>query len=242
MIISKKKGERDEMITIDGREVFTTLEELVNPKYTALLLIDIQNDFCSPGGHVDDVGVDMSMLQQVPSRVKPVLETARRCGVLVVHIQHTCYPSHIVESSPWLRGLYKIKSTMQPEPKEMTEESATLLLGGTLEGTWGWQVADEIAAQRSEIIIRKHRASAFIGTDLDMILRTNGIKSVVSVGVVTEGCVALTAWSAYLLDYYSIVLRDCIGSATPEAHEAALLLMSNRLDVVESSEVVKLWV
>ena len=59
----------DKTMTVDGREVFTTVEELVNPEYTALLLIDIQNDYCSHGGYFDKMGIDVSTLQQVPSHV-----------------------------------------------------------------------------------------------------------------------------------------------------------------------------
>lgn len=235
------------MITIDGREVFTTLEELVNPEYTALLLIDIQNDFCSPGGYFDKMGIDVSVLQQVPSRLRPVLEAARHHGVLVVHIQHTCYPRRMAESGAWLRQIYNQRFAdrqrlVEAKGLRKVEESAELLLGFTLEGTWGWQEVPEIAPEPGEVIIKKHRSSAFIGTDLDMILRTNGIKSVVSAGFITEGCVESTARDAVFFDYYSVVLRDCVATPTRQIHDAALLVMSYRLDVVDSSKVMKVWV
>ncbi len=229
------------MITVSGREIFTTLEELVNPEYTALMLIDIQNHFCSPGGHYDKMGKDMSMLQQVPFRVKPVLEAARRYGVLVVHIQQTCYQRCMTDSGAWLRMIYKKRLIEGKTPGEIEESAALLLLGGPLEGTWGWREVDEIAPEPGEIIVKKHRSSAFVGTDLDMILRTNGIKSVVVVGVVTDGCVESTARDAQFFDYYSIVLRDCVATVAPEMHEAALFVMSGRLDVVDCSEVMKVW-
>jgi len=228
------------LITVDGRDIFTTLEELVNPQYTALLLIDIQNDYCSPGGYFDKMGTDMSVFKLIPSRIKPVLEAARGCGVMVVHVQMTYYPKHMSESGAWLRMVYK-KRLAEAEGSAETEELAALRLGGTVEGTWGWQIVDELAPQPGEIIVKKHRSSAFIGTDLDMILRTNGIKSVVSVGVVTDGCVESTARDAQFFDYYSVLLRDCVATAKRDIHEAALLVLTNRLDVVDSSEVIQVW-
>jgi nicotinamidase-related amidase len=234
------------MMVVNNREVLTTLEEIVNPEYTALLLIDIQNDYCSPGGYLDKMGINVSMLQEVPSRVKPVLEAARRCGVFVVHIMQTRYPKPVAESGAWLRMLYKQRLAYKQilgdaEGLGKTEESVAHLLGGTLEGTWGWQEADKIAPQPGEIIIKKHRSSAFFGTDLDMILRSNGIKTVVSVGVVTHGCVEMTARGAQFLDYYSVLLRDCVATTSREIHEAALLIMCTRLDVLHSSEVIEVW-
>lgn len=224
------------MIIIEGREVFSTLEELVNPNYTALLVIDVQNDFCSPGGYFDNIGKDISMLQLAPSHIKSVLEAARRYGVFIIHIQNTCYPKHRAESGAWLR--FRIRNLMKTAT-EKTEELA--LQSITLEGTWGWQEVDEITPHPGEIIVKKHRSSAFIGTDLDMILRANGIKSVVSVGVITEGCVESTVRDAQFFDYYPVLLRDCVATDKREMHEAALLVMSSRVDVVESSEVIEIW-
>ena len=228
------------MIIIEGKQIFTTLEELVNPEYTALLLIDIQNDFCSPGGFFDKRGSDISMLGQAPSRAKPVLEAARRCGVLVIHIQQTNYPKCMSDSSAWLRMLYR-RRVAEAKGAGEEDELAAIRIRYTLEGTWGWQEVDEVAPQPGELIVKKHRSSAFIGTDLDMMLRSNGIKSVVSVGVLTEGCVESTTRDAQFFDYYPILLRDCVATTTREIHEAALLVLSTRVDIVDSSEVMEIW-
>ncbi|MFC1963677.1 cysteine hydrolase family protein [Chloroflexota bacterium] len=229
------------MITVDGRKMLTTMEELVDPAHTVLLVVDIQNDFCSPGGYFDKVGTDMSMIKMVPPRVKKVLESARRSGILVVHIQHTLYPNNAASSGSFLRMGY-IKMVMkQGESTEVADQQPAPPAGVALEGTWGWQIADEVAARPGEIIIRKHRSSSFSGTDLDMMLRTNDIKSVVVVGLVTEGCMGMTAIGAQFCDYYPIVLRDCVASGNRELHEAMLLILSNRMDVVDSSGVLEIW-
>ena len=86
------------MRVIDGKEVFTTVDELVNPKHTALLLIDLQNDFMTHEGYADKRGTNLSDVRQIISRVKQVLEAARLKNILVVHIQMTHYPGFLDES------------------------------------------------------------------------------------------------------------------------------------------------
>ena len=80
------------MLLVNGKEVFTTLEERVNPKHTALLLIDLQNDFVMPAGYFGKLGWDVSPLRQIVPRVRRVLQAARHSGVLIIHVQMTHTP------------------------------------------------------------------------------------------------------------------------------------------------------
>lgn len=222
------------MLSIGGKEVLTTLEELVNPKHTALLLVDIQNDFIMPGGYADKLGDDLSAGQQIVPRVKRVLDAARRSGVLVVHIQMTYYNDYLAESPATLRHLL-LRAGLKDSP------SIEKLPVRCIEGTWGWKIVDDLAPLPNELVVRKHRASAFIGTNLDMLLRSNGIKTVTIVGVVTHGCVFSTANDAPIFEYYPVILRDCVATYKKELHDAALLIMGQARDVVDSSEVINLW-
>ena len=154
-----------------------------------------------------------------------------------MHIRNTCHPNHVSDSGAWLHML--LKNVGIDLKASMKEDQQVLMT--TMEGTWGWQEVDEVAPQPGESIIKKHRSSAFIGTDLDMILRSNGIKSVVSVGVATEGCVESTARDAQFFDYYPVLLRDCVATRKSEIHEAAMLVMSTRFDVQDSSEIIDIW-
>ncbi len=222
------------MLIIDSKEVFTTVEELVNPKHTALLLIDIQNDFITPGGRCDKLGWDLSTVCQIVRPVKRVLQAARYCGILVVHVQMTLYPKFLADSPASLRVwalLTRYQSTSSVESLSLP----------CIDGTWGCQIVDGLTPLPNEVIVKKHRASAFMGTDLDMILRSNSIKSVAIAGVATNGCVLATANDTPFLDYYPVILRDCVASHSPELHDAALLIMSNAKDVVDSREVLKVW-
>lgn len=222
------------MLVFNGKEVFSTLEELVAPKHTALLLIDLQNDYLMPGGYHDKLKWDNSACRQIVSPVKRVLEAARHSDVLVVHIQMTLYPGYLADSPASLRShLLKmgLKGSVSIEKLPIR----------CIDGTWGWQRIDELTPLPNEVVVKKHRSSAFIGTDLDMILRSNGIKSAVITGLVTQGCVMATALDALLFDYYPILLQDCIASPSSELHDAAFLVMSHKMDTAVSEDVFKIW-
>ncbi|MFC2016704.1 cysteine hydrolase family protein [Chloroflexota bacterium] len=221
------------MQVINGKEVFTTIKELADPGYTALLLIDIQNDYITRGGIRGGLG-DQFVLGQFVPNVKRVLEAARHSDILIVYLQFTMHPNFMAESPASLRGRllrmgYK------------NGDSIDKLVPYCIDGTWGWQIIDELAPLPSETVIKKHRNSSFIGTSLDMILSSNGIKSVVIVGLVTHACVLATAIDAQSFGYCSIILRDCVISHKPMLHDAALLVMSESKDVVDSREILKVW-
>jgi len=111
----------------------------------------------------------------------------------------------------------------------------------TVEGTEGQQIIPELAPKPGDVVVRKYRSSGFWGTNLDMLLRSNGIKSIVITGATTEGCVESTARDGLFNDYYVIVPEDCVASDDPAQHDASLLLMRHRFDVVPSSEILEMW-
>ncbi|MBI4334012.1 MAG: cysteine hydrolase [Chloroflexi bacterium] len=222
------------MLIIDGKEVLTTLQELVDPEHNALLLIDLQNDYVMPGGFSDKQGSETSAARQMVPQVKQVLEAARRHGVLRIHVQMTSYANSLSDSPASLRMQLLHMSYESNKPfKGLTRRC--------IENSWGWQIVEELTPLPDEIVIRKHRSSAFMGTDLDMMLRSNGIQTVTIAGVVTQGCVMATAKHAQLLDYYPVLLRDCIASHKATCHDAALLIMSSSMDIADSREVLDIW-
>jgi len=219
-----------EMIVVEGKEIFTTLEELVDPKHTALVIIDMQNDYIRPEGALGQHGVDMSMLKVLPNRIRPVLEAARDSGTMVVHVQMIRLPHRLSDSPGWLRFQVK-RHGLDPQK----------LYLHVVAGTWGCEIVDELKPKPEEIVVTKHRSSTFVGTNLDMLLRSNGIKTVVIVGCVTEGCVESTARDAQFFDYYTVVLRDCVATSRKDLHDAALLVMNQRMDVFDSEELLRVW-
>ena len=110
------------------------------------------------------------------------------------------------------------------------------------EGTWGAEFYAGLQPQNGDIVITKHRYSAFLGTDLDMILRSRGIRSLLISGVGTNVCVESTLRDGYMRDYYIVLLEDCVGATNQALHQATLQNVTLHFGSVSNSkEVIKLW-
>lgn len=215
------------MKMIRGRKVYDTIAEIVDPKHTALLVIDIQNDH-GPNGALARLGRDVSWAMRIVPRVKEVIAEARRRGMLVIFTCVTVSGDGRAESAPFLRFRSKVAHILGHDAFEV-------------EDTWGNDVLDELERREDEPRIVKYRSSAFHGTRLDLILRNSGIESTVVVGLATEGCVDATAKDLLGYGYYPVMLRDCVTGSRPDLHEAALLIMSVRYDVITSDELFQAW-
>jgi nicotinamidase-related amidase len=113
----------------------------------------------------------------------------------------------------------------------------------TLEGSWGWQVVDELQPENTDqyLNIWKPRASAFIATNFDLLLRNRGIKTLIMTGVVTEGCVESTTRDAGHLDYYTVTIKDCVDTDDKVDHEASLRHAAKKHPVMTSHELIQIW-
>ena len=212
-----------------GKEVLDTPSEIVDPDHTAVLVVDMQNDFCARGGHWDKEGTDMKPYDELVSNLRRFLEEAREAGVPIVFAQNTILPGMVSESAAWLR--YKTRGHV---PSGTGLEYC-------IDGTWGHMIMDEMGRREGEIVVQKYRPSAFLGTSLDQILRCMGIKSLIVTGVVSDGCVQGTAMEGLWRDYYIVVLKDCIAAPTRDRHDRAVAFLSKRVDVHEASEVINEW-
>lgn len=216
------------MIHVHGKKVFTDLGEVVDPRHTALVVIDAQRDFCSRDGMYGEMGRDLTLIEDGVRNIGPVLAAARGAGVQVIYIQNLWLPGHKAVSGPWLRFMI-VRRGMDPAR------------GCTVAGSRGAEIVPELAPQEGDIVVQKWRSSAFVGTNLDMVLRCNDIQSVVCCGFVTEGCLESTARDAVFYDYYTVVLSDCTGTYDRDLHEASLRVLATRLDLVPSGDVIALW-
>jgi nicotinamidase-related amidase len=220
------------LITVAGKEVFTELTELVNPGHTALLLIDMQRDFVDPDGAFGELGVDLSMYRESVPRLANLLEHARRAPALVVHVQNTTLPDRMSDSPAQIRFNLRMHAGRR---------GGDAPLRYSIAGTPGNDFVEELAPRGDELVVRKHRSSAFWGTDLELLLRSNGIKTVVIGGCTTEGCVESTARDAMFNDLYVVIAVDCVASDDREQHEASLLLMRHRFDLATADEISAVW-
>jgi len=212
-----------------GKNVKLTLQETIKPEDTALIIVDMQNDFCSEKGHYDRCGKDITLSKKMTPNLAKLIRKARERGVLLIYVQNTQLPN----------GAYLSPAAVATLLKRWGDESE---LSYTLEGTWGHQVIDAIKPEPTDLTVKKHRPSAFVGTDLDLILRGSGISTIIVTGVVTEGCVESTARDGWLRDYYVVIAEDCIGSSVPDLHEAQLKLMKHLYHfVVPSEDLMRAW-
>jgi nicotinamidase-related amidase len=220
------------MITIENKVVYTTLAELVNRKHTAVIVVDMQNDFCKAGWTFDRLGIDISMYPPMLPRLSRLLTGARDIGVQVIYIQMSVLPNRMSDSPAQIRFNLRL---------HLASHGATQPLLYTIEDTPGQEIIAELAPEPGDLVVRKYRSSGFWGTNLDMLLRSNGIETVIVTGCTTEGCVESTARDAMFKDYYVVLPEDCVASDDPRQHEASLFLMRHRFDVVSSDDILTIW-
>lgn len=220
------------MITVAGKTVYTTLAELVRPRHTALVVVDMQRDFCSPGGAFDALGIDLSMYSPMVDRLGGLIEAARQVHVMVIFVLMTVLPGRASESPAQIRFNLRLHG-------EVTAADTPLLY--TVEGEAGHALIPELTPRPEDIIVRKYRSSGFWGTNLDLILRSNGIQTLVVCGCTTEGCVESTARDALFNDYYVVIPEDAVASDDRAQHDASLFLMRHRFDVVMADDIRAEW-
>ncbi len=216
------------MEMIAGREVCTTLDEVLHPKHTALVVVDMQNDFCAAEGLWGRLGVDLSMSRAILPAMQSLLASARAVAVPVIYIQMTNLAEMGAQSPTRIRyAVCKLK--LKPDQVICKID------------TWGGAIVPEIAPQPGELTIPKWRYSAFDGTPLDQVLRGRGVQTVLLCGTTTSVCVEGAARDAFAHDYYTVVATDCVSDIRHDWHEASLLLMQARVDLVESTEIRHIW-
>jgi nicotinamidase-related amidase len=218
------------VIEVAGKQVLTELEELVDPSRAALVIIDMQRDFVEEGFAFDRLGVDMTMYPPVRARIATMLAEARAAGVLVVHVQMTTLPGGLSESPAQLRFNLRLHGQSHTGPLRYTQQ-----------GDPGREFVDELAPRVGELVVPKWRSSGFWGTNLDLLLSSNGIETAVITGCTTEGCVESTARDALFNDYYVVIVEDCVASDDRAQHDASMLLMRHRFDVATSTDIFATW-
>jgi nicotinamidase-related amidase len=213
------------MKTIHGKLVYDSFEEMLNPAHTALLVIDLQNDFVSADGPLALAGNDISPVMKLLPKCAGFIDEARALGVMIVHVRFTNLPHGLSESPAILRTNLRMFNTVD----------------FCIEGTRGAEIAEECSPREGDLVVSKHRSSAFVGTDLDQLLRSNGIETLVIIGHQTPGCVEATFRDAAYYDYYNVLIEDLVAAYRQDLHEASLLIQRARHDVCASTQVLDVW-
>ena len=205
-------------------EVLRTLAERIDPAHTAIIVVDMQNDFCAEGGYVHKTkGGDMSGNGALAKRIMSLVDAGRAVGIPVVWIQANYEPRY-------LSGQAILK-------REERQIGAVCCAGGT----WGYDFF-EVTPRDDEIRIEKHTFSGFFGTELDRLLRFRGIKTLVFTGVATNVCVESTLRDGHFLGYYVVLAEDCCDSSARKLHDATLENVRAHFgETPASSELMKIW-
>ena len=200
---------------------------------TALMVVDMQNAFASPGGMLDLAGIDVRPARDAVANTRLVCEAARRCGMQVVYLT-IGYPPDLStaggEDSP--NPQKELALRLMRERPELRGKLLTF-------GTWDFQIVDALEPQPEDSVIVKSRYSGFAGTNLDAMLRSRGIRNLLMVGIASNVCVESTLRDAYFLEYWPVMIADATMAAGPdEIQRATIYNVSTFFGWVTSSEEV----
>jgi len=207
------------------------LGEKVDPRHTALVIIDMQNDFIDDEGLIAREGRDVSQAQEMAKHLPELIKAARAAGVFVVFVRNV-YTSeqNFYLSDVWL------------EQAARKREGGYTRIPVCRDGEWDGDFYGGIRPQPGDVVVTKHRYDAFHNTDLDLILRSNGVRTVMLTGVVTNVCVETTARSAFVRDYYVVAVDDGCAAYVESDHRASLSNIDRFFgQVATMREITSVW-
>src|SRR5487761_544122 len=204
-----------------------TLEEKIDQHQAALIVVDVQNDFCAKGGAFDKAGIDLLSVQQMVPHLVEFIEEMRKAGFFIVFIRNNYNTiANWFLSDSWL------------EQAKRKRRGLYLNIPVCVPSSWG---ADFylVKPTKDEPIVTKHRFDAFESTDLDLILRSRKMKTIIITGFATNICVDTTARHGFVKDYNIVIPRDLVASDTKELHEYSLKNLDLYFgEVVNSQEIL----
>lgn len=189
------------------------------PGKTALIVVDFQNDFCHNQGVFGKKNFNLSHVEKAVSNLLPFLDRCRQFNLPIIFVR--TIHSNWTDSESWIGRL----------------EGAAREMLICRPNTWGAEFY-RIEPQTDDFIVTKHRFSGFVGTDLDVVLRSRRIETLLITGVATNVCVETTARDGFNLDYRIILVEDCCGAFSPEEHASTITNITKYFGIVSNSKVL----
>ena len=212
------KQKSAEVIPVEREKM--TFEDKISPSHTALLVIDVQCDYFCKGGIIDLMGYDYQANEVILPRLKEFISRGRRYLKKIIFTKQTMVP--YLKSSVVVEHYSRVRMIRPFNPRN--------------------EDFFQVIPEPEDIILPKHRYSAFIGTPLDGILRANEIRTLILTGVATNVCVESTARDGFMMDYHIVVPSDLTAGVSDEAKKMSLYNIGTFFgEVVESGRILQTW-
>lgn len=203
---------------IDERIKKRVVDQL-KPGKTALIVVDVQNDFCHSQGAFGKRGFDLSQADPAVNSLLALIDHCRQFNMPIIFVQTV--HSNWTDSDAWSGRLEGAGGEMMICRSD----------------SWGVEFY-KVKPQKSDFIVTKHRFSGFVATDLNLVLRSRGIETLLMTGVATNVCVETTARDGFCLDYSIILVEDCCAAFSPEEHASAITNINKYFGVVADSNLI----
>ncbi|MBI4296022.1 MAG: cysteine hydrolase [Chloroflexi bacterium] len=220
------------------------LVEKVNPAHTALVLVDVQNDFYSKGGFADlrrKPGATPEVSSVIP-QLRRFVEGVRKTKVRLVFIRLVCDERNFSGPEIAMRERrFQMLAARLSGPEKAASPGKGAEMFACKVGTWGADFVEEIGPKAEDFVVTKSQYSAFIGTNLDILLKGQGIRTLVLCGGASNMCLGTTAQDGFMLGYYIVLIRD-LSTGAPDFHQAMLSNIDlNFGEIVSSSDLLEIW-
>lgn len=208
---------------VDAQPYAFPLNRPLSASTTALIVIDVQGDFCAEGGYMAGFGFDLTALRKPIPRIRALLAACRANGITVCHTRETFSPdlSDVQAHRLWRGADGKGVAVGDEGPN-----GRYLIRGAPC-----WEIIPEVAPLPGEAVFDKPSYGAFATTDIDAYLRKKGIKDVIFAGLTTDCCIHTTVREALDRGYDTLTVSDATAAGTPDVHEAALRLLIKKSGV-----------
>jgi ureidoacrylate peracid hydrolase len=191
------------------------------PEETALIVVDMQNAYCSPGGYIDLVGFDVSGAAPVIEETARLVAACRDAGIPVIYLQNGFSPDLREAGGPAAPVWHKSNAL---KFMRANEAYACKLI---THGTWDHEIVEPLAPEPGDLLVPKSRYSGFAGTGLEQLLAARRIRTLLVAGVATNVCVESTIRDAYHREFFPVMVTDATMAAGPGAQEATEFNVAN---------------